>query len=98
MSLDPTAFPFWPQPGDHIVQRAVERHLGEILTVVADRDRRAEPQLARLRRMLAQERPHQRGLAGPVAADDAEHAGPLHRAAEPLDQGAWRRADPHAPV
>src|SRR5438445_7763525 len=48
--------------------------------------------------MLAQERPQQRGLAGPVAADDAEHAGPLQCSAEPLNQRAWWGADPHAHV
>src|SRR5882762_4685535 len=48
--------------------------------------------------MLAQERPQQRGLACPVAADDAEHAGPLQRSGEPLDQRAWGGADPDAHV
>ena len=48
--------------------------------------------------MLAQERPQQRGLARPVAADDAEHAGPFQCSAEPLDQRAWGGADPHAHV
>src|SRR5205823_12824295 len=40
--LDAAAFPLRPQPGDHVVQRAVEGYLREILPIVSGRNRCAE--------------------------------------------------------
>src|SRR5437879_2039585 len=96
MSLDATALPFRPELRDHVVQCAIQWHLREILTIVAGRDRRAEPQLAALRRMLAQQCAQQRGLSRAIAPDDPQHAGPLQRPAEALDESA--RADAQAHV
>src|SRR3989454_9092625 len=65
-------------------------------SVVPGGDRGAEPELAAVERMLAQQRAQQRGFSRPVASDDSHHAGSLQRAAESLHQGA--RADRHAHV
>ena len=96
VSLYLTALPFRAQRRDDIVERLVERHLRHILPIVAGGDRPAEPELAATQRMLAQERPEQRGLPRPVASDNPHHARSLQRPVESIDQGA--RADPHAHV
>ena len=73
-----------PQPalvgGDHALQVLPHReHRVDVLlrlAEVAHLDLRAHLHLARVRGEVAQERPHQRGLAGAVGADDPD---PVHR-------------------
>ena len=96
MPLYLPALPFRAQPGYAIVEGLIERHLREILTIVAGRDRAAEPQLAALRRVFAEQCAKQGRLPRSVAAENPQDAGPLQRATEARHQGP--RADPDAHV
>src|SRR5205085_12503680 len=90
---DRTALPLRAQLLDHLVQRFVQRHLREILPVITRGDRAANLELAVLKRMLAEQRAQQRGLAGSVAADESHDVGSLQRSAEPLHQRALADGD-----
>jgi len=102
VSLDASAFPLWPQRGDHIVQRAVERHLRRDPHVAStDRDDRI-PRLRSVawssQRARAVDFPA--GHAAPMI-DTSTSPDRLHSqgSAEAAGMRAWRRsAKTHACV
>src|SRR5262249_15197295 len=94
--LDPTSLPLGSQIRDDVVERLVERHLREVLPVVANRNRATELEVATLYGMLAQQGPEERALPHPVLADHAQHVRATQGSAEPRDQSAV--SDPHTHV
>ena len=56
----------------HLGHGAAARHLADVLAEIADGDAAIERDLALVGRLLARDHPEQRGLAGPVRADEAD--------------------------
>ena len=56
----------------HLGHGAAARHLADVLAEIADGDAAIERHLALVGQFLARDHPEQRGLAGPVRADEAD--------------------------
>src|SRR5206468_12696051 len=63
----------------HLRDRAASGHLAYVLTEIADGDTAIERYLALVGLLLARDHPEQRGLAGPVRADEADLLALLER-------------------
>src|SRR5688572_5977224 len=86
MTLYQPALPVWPEVGDGVVDRFVERHLTKVLPIEARVDRRSETQLAGAHGMVSEKRLEQRGLSCPVRPYQPEHVAAMQRSRESGDE------------
>ena len=94
VALDRAAAPGGPEIGDDLVERAILRHLRQVLAVVGDAHRVGHADLTGVRCALAHDRAQERGLTGTVRAHQAHDLAAADPGGEVVEQRAALHLEP----
>src|SRR5690606_6568806 len=95
VALDLAAVPLRPEIVDHVEEGAAGGHLRQVLSIVRDADRLADPERPAIDGPFADDRTEQRRFPRPVRPDEADDLAPDDMFGEPFDEDpvAGREAD-----